>query len=261
MHIKILSKKDNKIVFLLKDAHNVFANTLRRIMLSEVPTLAVKTVTFVKNTSALFDEIIAHRLGMLPLVTDLESYALPSKCSCKGAGCVKCQVSFTIKAEGPLTVYASDLKSQDPKIKPAFGKMPLVQLLKGQELEFEAIVTLGIAKDHAKYNAGLVYYIGEPKVTINKTNNPEDVEKSCPTNVFELKGKQLKVVAEDKCILCNACVDINNPKEGIEVEASEKNFIFTIESYGKFTPEVMLCKALDVLDDKLSEFEVALEKV
>src|SRR3989338_6024200 len=138
MDFKLLRKQDNKLVFMLKDSDPAYANALRRIILSELPVLAIKRVTFVKNTSALFDEILALRLGLVPLITDLETYELPEKCSCRGAGCAKCQVIFTLKAEGPITVYASDFKCQDPKIKAVYGKIPLVQLLKDQELEFEA---------------------------------------------------------------------------------------------------------------------------
>ncbi len=258
--IKILRKHDNKLVFLLKESNPAFANTLRRMMLAEVPTLAVRKVTFVKNSSALFDEMIAHRLGLLPLTTDLESYNMMEKCSCKGAGCVKCQVSLTLNCEGPLTVYASDLKCQDPAIKPVHGKIPIVKLLKGQELEFEAVATLGQGKEHAKYSAGLIYYKGYPKITIDKVKDAEAVAKSCPTHVYEVSGKSLKVTDPEKCILCNACVEVNEPKDGLTVEASDKEFIFYVESFGKLKPEEMVTCALDMVNEKVDELTAALEK-
>lgn len=259
MDIKVLEKKDNKLVFVLKDSTPGFANALRRIMTSEVPVLAVRRVTFVKNSSALFDEMIAHRLGLLPLITDLESYTLPSQCSCKGAGCAKCQVTFTLKAEGPITVYSTDLKSQDPKVKPVF-KMPVVTLLKGQELEFEAVVTLGTGKEHAKFSPALVYYKGYPKITIDKLRNSEEVFKSCPAKVFEMDGKSLKVKNLEACHLCLACVDCADPKGGITVQSSEKDFIFTIESWGNLSPEKILSTSLEVFDEKLEEFSEKLDK-
>ncbi len=260
MDIKVLNNKDNKLSFVLKDTTPAFANTLRRLMISEVPVLAVRKVTFVKNSSALFDEMIAHRLGLIPLTTDLDNYVLPSKCSCKGAGCAKCQLSLTLKAEGPITVYSSDLKSQDPKIKPVFGKMPIVTLLKGQELEFEATVTLGTGKEHAKYSPALVYYKAYPKITIDKVKNVEEVMKSCPVDVFEVEGKTLKVKNLEACHLCNACVDISDPKGAVTVEGSEKDFIFTIESWGNLKPREILDAALNVFDEKLDEFSNLFDK-
>ena len=260
MDIKPITKQGNKLTFLLKDSNPAFANTLRRIMISEVPTMAIKRVTFVKNNSALFDEFLAHRLGMLPIITDLSSYVQSDKCSCKGAGCAKCQLIITLKAEGPLTVYASDLKFQDPKIKAIYAKMPLVKLLKGQELEFEAVATLGTGKEHAKFSSCLAHYRGYPKINVDKVKNPEEVVKSCPTNVFELKGKQPVVVNLEACILCMGCVDAADPKGSVTVESSEKDFIFTIESWEKLSPEEILSKALDILDEKLDEFILQVSK-
>lgn len=260
MDIKPLKKEENKLTFIIKDTSPAFVNTIRRIIASELPTMAIRRVTLVKNSSALFDEILAHRLGMLPLTTDLSSYELPEKCTCKGAGCAKCQVVLTLKAEGPLTVYASDLKFQDPKIKPVHAKIPIVKLLKGQELEFEAVATLGTGKEHAKFSPGLAYYKGYPKINTDKVKNVEDVEKACPVNVYELKGKQLNVVNLEACTLCMACVDVADPEGSVTVEGSEKDFIFTIESWGKLPPQEILSKALDVLDEKLDEFSTELNK-
>ena len=80
------------------------------------------------------------------------------ECKCKGAGCASCTVKLTLKAQGPGTVYASDIKSKDPEIKPMHGKMPLVKLLEGQELELEATAILGQGKEHSKYCPGLIFY-------------------------------------------------------------------------------------------------------
>lgn len=260
MDIKVLNNKDNKLTFVLKDTTPAFANTLRRLMISEVPVLAVRKVTIVKNSSALFDEMIAHRLGLLPLTTDLDTYVLPAKCSCKGAGCAKCQVALTLKAEGPITVYSSDLKTQDPDVKPVFPKMPIIALLKGQELEFEATVTLGTGKEHAKYSPALVYYKAYPKISIDKVKNAEEVMKSCPANVFEMDGKNLKIKNLEACHLCNACIDCCDPKESVSVVGSDKDYIFTIESWGNLTPKQILDAALNVFDEKLEEFEKLFDK-
>ena len=93
-----------------------YLNTIRRFMMEEVPVMAIEDVEFKKNSSVLYDEIIAHRLGLLPLSTDFKSYTLPEKCSCKGEGCARCQLKLTLKGKGPGTVYASDIKTKDPKV-------------------------------------------------------------------------------------------------------------------------------------------------
>ena len=151
-------EKKNRAIFSLSGVDTAYANTLRRIMGFEVPVMSIDDVEFRKNTSILYDEVLAHRLGLIPLSTDLKSYDMPSECKCKGAGCASCQVKFTLKAQGPGTVYASEIKSKDPAIKPLYPKMPIAKLLDGQEIEFEATATLGQGKEHSKWCPGLVFY-------------------------------------------------------------------------------------------------------
>ncbi len=260
MDIKTLKNEGNKLTLLIKDTDTIYVNTLRRAIVTEVSTLAIRKVTIAKNNSALFDEMIAQRLGLIPFTTPLGNYTPQNDCTCKGVGCAKCQVSLILKAEGPLTVYAGDLKIQDLDVKAVHAKIPIVKLLKGQELEFEAIATLGTGKEHAKFSPALVYYKGYPKITLDKIKNPEEVAKSCPDDVYELQGKQIKVKNLEACTLCNACVDIADPQGSVIVEASEKDFIFTIESWGKLTPQQLLQEALNVMDEKLDEFVKLLNK-
>ena len=256
MDIKQLYKQGNKLILLIKGTDPAFVNTLRRIMVSELPTMAIRRVTFVKNNSALFDEILAHRLGLLPLITDLSTYELSEKCSCKGAGCAKCQMVITLKAEGPLTVYASDLKFQDPKIKSVHPKIPIIKLLKGQELEFEAVATLGTGREHAKFIPGLVFYRGYPDFIIEKKTGVKPAMQEC-NGLLKEKGEKLEVTDFSKWNESYEEVCENN---GIKIENSEKDFIFTIESWGKLAPEEIISKSLDVLDEKLDEFAAQLSK-
>jgi len=160
MEIKLLEnqEKKNKIIFSLTGVDIAYANTLRRLMGFEVPVMAIEDVEFRKNSSILYDEVLAHRLGLIPLTTDLKSYDLPNECKCKGAGCASCQVKLTLKASGPGMVYSSDLKSKDPAVKPVFNKIPIVKLLEGQELELEATAVLGQGKVHSKWCPGLIFY-------------------------------------------------------------------------------------------------------
>ena len=117
MDIKLVEyqEKKNRLTFSVKGADTAYANTLRRIMGFEVPVMAIDEVEFRKNTSILYDEMIAHRLGLIPLSTDLKSYNMTSECKCKGEGCASCTVKLILKAQGPCTVYASDIKSKDPE--------------------------------------------------------------------------------------------------------------------------------------------------
>ncbi len=267
MKIELINKEDDTATLLLKETSPTEVNLLRRLIIDEVPTLAIEDINFHKNGSALYDEIIAHRLGLIVLKTDLKSYNLPTECKGKKKGQTVCTkencphhtVLFTLKAVGPKTVYAEDLVGKDKKIKPVHPKTPIVKLLKKQALEFEARAVMGQGRDHMKFSPGLVYYRGYPLIKVGDVKHPEAISKVCPAKVYEVKGGKLKVADEKKCILCKACVDASKNK--IEVNGSNEDFIFSIESWGQLEHKEILLKAIEIMDSKLNEFNKLIKKI
>ena len=143
MEVELLKSKDKtKFNFILKKSSAAFANAVRRIMINEVPALAIESVEFSKNSGIQYNEMVAHRLGLLSLKTDLKSYNLPDKCTCKDEGCAQCQLKLVLKAKGPGYVYASDLKSDDPKCSPVFEKTIITKLLKNQEAPMQNLAAV-----------------------------------------------------------------------------------------------------------------------
>ncbi len=132
-----------------------FANALRRIMLSEVPAMAIEDVVIIENSSVLHDEILAHRLGFIPLKTDLDSYNLPEECSCKSElGCNLCRVALTLDAEAAddvEAVYSGDLHSDNLDITPVSDKILIAKLAPDQRIKLEAYARLGKGMVHAKW--------------------------------------------------------------------------------------------------------------
>ena len=257
MEIRVLEKdkKQNKLSFILKDSTPVFANVLRTTMLDEVPSMAIEDIEFRKNSSILYDEVIAHRLGLIPLTTDLKSYNLPEKCKCNGKGCARCQLTLTLKAKGPCIVYASDIKSKDSAVKPVYPKMPIVKLLKNQALEFEATAVLGRGKEHMKWSPCHSYYKQKPVIEVSsKCNGCGKCVSVCPVNVLELKNNKVEVVKENhlKCHLCEACKDTCE-LNAINVKPSD-DFIFYIESWGQLEPKKIVTQAAKILEEELDEF-------
>lgn len=262
MEVRLLEKtKDGKLSFLLKSSDVFYANTIRRLMIEEVPVMAIEDVEFRDNSSALYDEILAHRLGLMPLKTDLKSYNLPEECTCKGKGCAKCTLKITLSVKGPGTVYASDLKTKDPKVKPIFPKTPIVELFKDQKIKLEATAILGKGIDHAKFSPGSFFYKNKPIIEISKEcDNCGICIEACPKNIFVMKKKNVEV-EKDKlldCHLCNACVEIC-PKKAVTVKADDKDIMLTVESFGQLSPEEIVVKSVDIFDKKLKEFDKLLK--
>jgi len=133
MEIEVKKKNENELVFTISGADLSFVNAIRRVCMMEVPKLAIDDVHIIKNDSAMFDEVLAHRLGLTPLVSDSESIeglVLPEECDCEDY-CPRCSVSLVLKKEGPGVVYSKDLSSEDSRIKPVYDTIPLLKLKDG----------------------------------------------------------------------------------------------------------------------------------
>ncbi|MBW2971075.1 DNA-directed RNA polymerase subunit D, partial [Candidatus Woesearchaeota archaeon] len=222
--------------------------------------MAIEDVEMRKNSSVLYDEMIAHRLGLLPIKTDFKSYNLAEKCPCKGAGCAQCQLKMTLKAKGPKTVYASDIKSQDPKAVPVFPQTPIVKLLKGQELACEMTAVLGTGKEHAKWSPGLVFFKNVPIIKISKKGEScIECADLCPQKVFTKKSGVLSINEKNllNCHLCGECEDAS--KGAVKVEKSDNSFVFQIESWGQLGCEDIMLKADEALGENIDEFSKSLK--
>ncbi len=253
MKVKILSKKDDKFTFVVDEANPELVNSIRRAAMFRVPVLAIEDVYYTKNSSAFYDEQLAQRLGFVPLETP-KSYNKPGECVCKDKGCSRCQVKLSLRAVGPCTVYARDLKSDDNKVKPVYPDMPLVILLKDQELEFTAIAVLGEGIEHTKWSPCHAFYRAYPSVKIKDAKDASAGAKHCPKDVFDSSKDKVEVKNAVNCDLCNSCADRSDG--AIEVSDSEDKFVFTVESWGQLAPKDILEKAAAIVKDQLAELAI-----
>lgn len=147
----------NTAIFEFKKTHNTIVNSIRRVILDEVPTFAIEDVEVVINGSPLYDETIAHRLGLLPIKTDLKSYYFKQSCSCGGIGCALCEVKMFLKQEGEGYVNSGSIKSDDPAIIPVHNNIPVTKLFGDNKLELNLKAILGVGREHAKWAPAHVY--------------------------------------------------------------------------------------------------------
>ena len=134
--IKEQDKKKGKMSF-STDMSISLANAIRRSAL-EIPTMAIDEVEIMQNDSALFDEILAHRIGLIPIKTNKSDK----------------EIKFKLKEVGPKTVYSTDLS---PSVETDY-KLPLVILDNEQEVQLNAFARMGKGIEHSKYSPGLIYY-------------------------------------------------------------------------------------------------------
>lgn len=262
MDVKILEEKDNTLRFLLKGTGHAYANALRRAMMAEVPVMAIEDVIIIENTSVLYDEVIAHRLGLIPIKTDLDAYVLPEECDCKSElGCSKCRASFTLEAEAvdePVMIYSSALQAEGDAT-PVSGGIPIVKLAPMQKLKIEAYARLGRGLEHAKWQpVSACAYKYLPKVTLNAENlaNPDEVIQVCPSDVYA-QDPESKITVRDElaCTLCMDCVEKAVPVDPkktfpVKIEGDETSYLFYVESTGAIPPKRIAEEAAKVLDRK-----------
>lgn len=268
VEIEILEKTDDYMRFIVKGVNVPFVNALRRIMLTEVPAMAIDELVILENSSMLNDEILAHRMGFIPLKTDLDSYNLPEECTCKSEfGCNLCRLTLTLEAEAAektITVYSRDLKSENLDITPVSDKIPIVKLALDQKIKLEAYARLGKGKDHAKWQpvSTCTYkYLPQIKIDLERCNACAECVKLCPERVLIDMEEGIKTQNVIECTLCMDCVDAcpQNPP-AIEISWDKEAFIFKIESTGALPVERIMLEALKILDKKIKDLSNQLKK-
>ncbi|VVB83517.1 DNA-directed RNA polymerase subunit D [uncultured archaeon] len=240
--MKTINKKNNQITFTL-EADESLANAIRRYV-DQIPILAVDEVEISKNDSPLYDETVAHRIGMIPLKMDktIDEKSVE-------------QLTLVAKKDG--VIYSEELKG---RVSPVYDKIPITVLKKGQELEILATAKVGKGSTHSKFSPGLMFYRNSVKVKIDK-DCPKEVVNVCPQKILVLDNGKVAVIDEEKCDMCEACVDFCKKvgKDSIELIPS-KELIITVESFGQISEDEIFKRAIAVLKDDLKEFAKKISK-
>ncbi|MFA5061212.1 MAG: hypothetical protein WC494_02765 [Candidatus Pacearchaeota archaeon] len=234
--MKTTEKKSEEISFPIEIDMSL-ANAIRRSV-NEIPILAIDEVEIHKNDSALYDEIIAHRLGLIPIKNqklkkdlDLE---LKLKAKGKSGG-----INVLSKELGDISVYPD---------------IPIVLLDAGQEIELIAKARSGIGIKHSKFSPGLLYYKQIPKMKISHEGEKHEKLAELYPDVFEYAGK-LKVKDHLKRELDNE--DLKD-FPGVSIEF-EKELMIYIESWGQISPEEIFTESCNTLVKNLSDIIKAIK--
>ncbi|RLF66200.1 MAG: DNA-directed RNA polymerase subunit D [Thermoplasmata archaeon] len=275
MKLQLRELTDTRCSFVVDDVRPDIVNTLRRTLISRVPKMAIDEVEFhmgpirdeegreYDSNSALFDEIIAHRLSMVPIPTDLENFTFRDQCECGGSGCPHCTIIYVLNKKGPCTVYSGDLQPLgDMSLKIKEELIPIVKLKEKQALLIYATAVMGRGKEHAKWQPVTVCgYMNYPKVTVHDDVEVEDLEAVkalFPEGVFEIENG--KLVMKDIIPLEKKdptyydlpvleSVD-DSGRKIVELGYEDNKFVFNFETDGSITAKEALTYALNHLQEK-----------
>jgi DNA-directed RNA polymerase subunit D len=260
--IKILEEGESSIRFEIGDITPAYANMLRRTLMNDIPKLAISKVNFhhgeirqeggkvYSSLTSLFDEVIASRLGMIPLPTDLKMNERET-CSCGGKGCSLCTVNYSLFVVGPKKVTSGDLVAiGDSSFNPPDKEIPIIELNERQAMILDAEAYMGRARDHARFQAtsGVSYRYGrELKVSAREPEVDEIIKKS-PRNVIRKNDKEVVFTSDYPSKYISKLYRMDS----LEVKEDERRFIFYFETDGSMKPRDVLDYALRRINERLS---------
>ncbi|KIN02540.1 hypothetical protein OIDMADRAFT_119505 [Oidiodendron maius Zn] len=249
--VKITEAGTQNVDFELQNVDLAFANSLRRTILAEVPTMAIDLVEIEANTSVLPDEFICHRLGLIPLVSkNVDDVVYSRDCDCDQY-CDLCSVTLTLHArctgDEIMKVYARDLVVDNMRANQWVGNPVITdpeglgtvicKLRKGQELRMKCIAKKGIAKEHAKW---------APTAAVGFEYDPHNKLRH-----MELWYEEDAVAEWPKSKYAEW---EEPPQEGepFDYDAVPERFYFEVESAGNLDPDVIIQQGIKVLQQKLA---------
>jgi len=240
--VEFIERGDRSARFLVRDASPAVANGIRRAMVADVPTFSIDTVRFVENTSVMFDEMIALRLGLIPLTTPLDDFEIGDT------------VTVALDVEGPDTAYSGDIESADPLVEPADTNVPIIELKEGQRLEFEADAVLDTGKDHAKHQGGVsVGFRHLQRVdVVDDIGEFDEEDAQILRGVIETEDGELVLTDEFDNDLTN-----RYPGKELEVTDVPGAYVFHVETDGSFSVEELVLRAAESIGARADELHDA----
>jgi len=235
--METIEKTPEKIIF-TGEMNVSLANAIRRSV-NEIPVIAIDEADVYKNDSVLYDEIVVHRLGLVPLKNQ------------KLKAGESIEMKMKVKGKGERTdVLAGELGDNV-----VYPDMPIVLLSEGQELELVARAKVGKGINHAKFSPGILFYKHLAKIKISSDGEKQSELAEIYPEVFEMFGEKIKVKNAAACDL-----DVEDMKDYPGVEISfDNNLVVTMESWGQMDAKDVFAEACKALKGNLSEVSKAIK--
>ena len=185
MSLEITNENNEKVSVKIKGVPLQYANALRRICLNGVPIYAVESIDMLENSSVLADEGVAHRIGLIPIKTDL---------SASKDGNENDKIMLTLDSgvsDETRTILSGELKSQDASVIPTSNDIPIVTLAPGQSIKFEAYARLGKGTEHARWNSANIVTLTDTEKDDEKILTVESTGALNPKHIILSSVEQL----------------------------------------------------------------------
>ncbi len=275
MKVKLLARKDDFVKVLLEETEPAYVNALRRILTADVPKMAIEDVEFhlgpiraedgkeYESVAPLFDEMIAHRLGLIPIPTDLSLYNRREDCpTCHGEGCPSCTIIYSLNKRGPGVVTSADMEPiGDSKLRPKDQGIPIVQLAEGQAILIYATAQLGTGKEHAKWQAthGVGYSYYPVLKAGSKTMDALDATLPfCTAHMLTTSLEETTIKLSEDCEVCAKFREAYKV-DSVKAASDPTRFVLQFETDGSIAAKDVLLKALDILGERFADIATQID--
>jgi len=262
--LTVLEATDTFLKVRFDDVTPHIVNALRRTLIADVPKMAIEDVEFhlgpiraedgkeYESVAPLFDEIVAQRLGLLPIPTDLKLFNRRQDCpTCKGEGCPNCTVIYSLNKRGPTTVFSGDLEPiGDVSLRVKDPNIPLTRLGEGQALLVYATAQLGTGREHAKFQVAQgVGYAFVPILKVGSKSFEASQAKvpACVDHILVPTTEEEIVDLRADCKACKQFADAYDTKT-VKVVLDPTKIVLHFETDGSLTAREALFAALETLE-------------
>jgi len=272
VRVCVLEEARERLRFLVEGAPLPLVNALRRAAYTDVPVMAVDYVEVFENNTVLYDEIIAHRIALIPLTSEaaLEKYRRPEECREAELGDPDCYAVLRLEVETGANeermVYSGDLEPQDPDVRPVYANMPIVLMAPEQRIRMQAYARLGYGKEHAKWMpVSVAAHRYLPVVEFDTSKMSEDCL-SCVEAAYPWLAERMRQQGSGRIEILE---DVNTSAlywcarrrcgEGLSVSYDDSRFIVKIETTGALPARRVVVEALNAVARKAENLLAELE--
>lgn len=271
MKLTVVEASDAALRVRFDDVAPHVVNALRRTLIADVPKMAIEDVEFhlgpirgedgkeYESVAPLFDEVVAQRLGLVPIPTDLKLFNRRQECpNCKGEGCPSCTIIYSLNKRGPATVFSGDLEPiGDPSLRVKDPNIPLTKLGDGQALLVYATAQLGTGREHAKFQVaqGVGYsFVPILKVGAKTFEAAQSKVPPCVDHILVPTKDEEVVELRTDCKACKKFAEEYNTKS-VKVSWDQRKVELHFETDGSLNSTDTFLAALDILEKRFREIE------